>query len=224
MVALQSKHVPPSEGRLLEGYTTKAEGCDAVHLDVTPRVAKIDQRPDHKTQCEKTHLAKQPGSWSECEGRPHLMHALDMCWQTKARWQQEFVCLNTTITNYSNFIPFPTYGLYALQNQSYIVSNFLKIDIKFCSYLDAFHIMFLNSNSNSGECTFMVTPLYINLILLGHNIFQFLLIERKFWQIVTCTCVQVLLTNLMKILNFRTLWTKLVYLYYLSFCLITWRR
>ena len=62
MVVLQSKHVPPSEGPLSEGRTTKAEGCDATHLGVTPRVAKIGQRPGHKIQVEKTHLAKQPVS------------------------------------------------------------------------------------------------------------------------------------------------------------------
>ena len=45
---------------------------------------------------------------------------------------------------------------------------------------------------------------YFTLILLGHYIFQFSLIERRFWQIVTytCTCVHVLLANLVKILKF----------------------
>lgn len=163
MVVLQSKHVPPSAVRLSEGHTIKAEGCDAAHLDVTPRVVKIGQRPGHKIQGEKTHLAKQPGSWSEYEGILHLMHALDMCWQTKARWQQEFVCFNMNITNNYNFIPFPSFfevlnNLWplrsALQNQNNIFSNFLKIDIKFwffkyfvhnfsAVYLDAFHIIFL---------------------------------------------------------------------------------
>ena len=62
MVVLQLKHVPPSEGRLSEGHTIKAEGCDAAHWDETPRGAKIGQRPGHKIQGEKTHHAKQPGS------------------------------------------------------------------------------------------------------------------------------------------------------------------
>lgn len=95
---LWSIHAPPSEGPLWEGYTIRVEGCDATRLCVTPGEAEIDQTPDRKSQDEKTHLAKQPVSWSECEGRPHLMLALDMCWQTKARWQQEFVCVNKNKT------------------------------------------------------------------------------------------------------------------------------